>query len=160
MANNHVFDLGIDGCKRTIELLGQEGIKHCGAGMNIEEASQPAVIEKDGKTYAFLPFCDTEYKNVYWCTYAMSNQPGVNPMTESHIKDVIRQCKNRYDYVIVFAHWGKEHTFYPNDSTCRMARIMQDAGAILVLGSHSHRIQSVVNKTHFSIAYSMGDLLC
>lgn len=159
LANNHFFDLGVNGYKRTIELLENEGIKHCGAGANIEEASRPAVIEKDGKTFAFLAFCDTEYKNVFWCTYATTTQPGVNPMIENHVKKEIEKNKRIYDYIIVLAHWGREYTYYPNDSTCEMVGIMQTAGASLILGSHPHRIQSVVNKRNCSIAYSMGNFL-
>ena len=159
LANNHFFDLGVDGARRTIEILDREGIMHCGAGDNIKDACKPVVIEQNGKSYAFLGFCDTEYHHVYWCTYATEDQPGVNPMIEAHVVSVIQSAKKKYDYVIVLAHWGTENTFFPNLSTYKIACKMLKAGASLILGSHPHQIQPVVNTKLGCIAYSMGNFL-
>ena len=124
LANNHFFDLGEQGALHTIELLDKEGILHCGAGKNLEEASRPVVLEIKGKTIAFLAFCDTDYYNVYYCTYATENSPGVNPMIEDYVKNEIKKYSAKYDCVVVLAHWGTEHTFNPNVSTDKMARLM------------------------------------
>ena len=159
LANNHFFDLGTKGARHTVELLESEGILHCGAGDNLEEASKPAVVEINGKKIAFVGFCDTEYSHVYWCTYATEDTPGVNPMTKKHVVEVIKNNALLYDYVVVLAHWGSEHTFTPNVSTNKMARLMLDAGACLVLGSHPHRIQPIINTKKGSIVYSMGNFL-
>lgn len=40
LANNHIFDLGLDGFKNTISLLDKYNILYCGAGLNIVEASK------------------------------------------------------------------------------------------------------------------------
>lgn len=159
LANNHFFDLGIAGARHTLDLLKRAAIRYVGAGMNLEEASRPVVVEKDGETIAFLAFCDTEYSHVYWCTYADENKPGVNPMHPEHVKKIIRAAARSYDYVVVLAHWGAEHTFCPSLSTDKMARLMMHSGACLVLGSHPHRIQPVVNFKKGSVAYSMGNFL-
>ena len=159
LANNHFYDLGPNGAEHTIELLNRENILHCGAGKNLEEAGKPVVMEIKGKRVAFLAFCDTDYNNVYYCTYATDTSPGVNPMTDDYVESEIRKCAERYDYVIVLAHWGKEHMLYPTSSTFRMAELMMKSGASLVLGSHPHRIQPLVNTRKCSIAYSMGNFL-
>lgn len=159
LANNHFFDLGENGAQHTVDLLDEFGILHCGAGKNLEEAGKPVVVEKDNKTIAFLAFCDTDYSHVYWCTYAKVNKPGVNPMRKEYVKSEIKKAKSLYDYVVVLAHWGTEHTFDPNISTVKMAKVMIDAGADLILGSHPHRVQPVVNRHDKSVAYSMGNFL-
>lgn len=159
LSNNHFFDLGLSGAVHTIELLDTEGIKHCGAGVNIKEAGKPVVIEIKNKTVAFLAFCDTDYKNVYYCTYATENSPGVNPMEKDYVINEIKKNATQYDYVVVFAHWGREHTFMPNVAIEKMARKMLKAGACLVLGSHPHRVQPVMNTPNGSIAFSMGNFL-
>ena len=159
LANNHFFDLGADGAQHTIELLDKEGILHCGAGRNLEEAGKPVVVEINGKKVAFLGFCDTDYNNVFMCTYATENSPGINPMREDYVVKEIKKYVKMYDKVVVLAHWGAEHTFYPNVSTNKMAKQMLQAGASLVLGSHPHRVQPVINKTKGSIVYSMGNFL-
>ena len=159
LANNHFFDLGEEGASHTIELLDKEGILHCGAGKNIEEAGKPVVMEIKGEKIAFLAFCDTDYNHVFKCTYASENSPGINPMQKDYVADEIKKYVALYKHVVVLAHWGSEHTFYPNISTIKMARLMLDAGACLVLGSHPHRVQPVVNTSKGSVIYSMGNFL-
>ena len=159
LANNHFFDLGEAGAINTIELLHREGVLHCGAGKNLEEAGKPAVLEIKGKKIAFLGFCDTEYKHVYMCTYATKDSPGINPMKEDYVVSEIKKNADLYDYVVVLAHWGREHTFNPDLSTDKMARLMLKAGAIAVLGSHPHRVQPVINTKKGPIVYSMGNFL-
>lgn len=159
LANNHFFDLGEDGALHTIELLDREGIMHCGAGKNLEDAGKPVVVEIQGKKVAFLGFCDTEYKHVYMCTYATEDSPGINPMKEDYVVNEIKKNAALYDYVVVLAHWGTEHTFNPDVSTDKMARLMLKAGAIAVLGSHPHRVQPVIDTRRGSIVYSMGNFL-
>ncbi len=56
LANNHYFDLGLDGARHAIQLLDELGIKHIGAGNNIKEASAPAIEIVDNKKIAFLAF--------------------------------------------------------------------------------------------------------
>ena len=159
LANNHFFDLGPDGAQHTIDLLDREGILHCGAGRNLEEAGKPVVMAIQGKTVAFLGFCDTDYNHVYWCTYATDNSPGVNPMIKDYVVKEIQKYATEFDYVIVLAHWGTEHTFNPNVSTDRIARLMLKAGATAVFGSHPHRIQPIVCSKKGVIIYSMGNFL-
>lgn len=159
LANNHFFDLGKEGAQHTIELLDKEGILHCGAGKNLKEAGAPVVMEIQGKKVAFLGFCDTDYNHVYMCTYATNDSPGVNPMQEDYVVSEIKKNAALYDYVVVLAHWGTEHTFSPNVSTDKMARLMLKAGAVAVLGSHPHRVQPVINTKKGTIVYSMGNFL-
>ena len=159
LANNHFFDLGNEGALHTIELLDKEGIMHCGAGRNLKEAGEPAIMDIKGERIAFLGFCDTNYRHVLRCTYATENSPGINPMQKDYVVNEIKKCKALYDKVIVLAHWGSEHTFCPNVSTINMARIMIESGACLVLGSHPHRVQPVINTAKGSVAYSMGNFL-
>lgn len=159
LANNHFYDLGIAGAEHTIELLESEGILHCGAGKNLEEAGKPVVVDFNDKKIAFLAFCDTDYNNVFFCTYATDHSPGVNPMTEGYVAEEIKRYSAMYDYVVILAHWGKEHTYKPTVQTDRMARLMLDSGACLVLGSHPHRVQPVINTKKGSLVYSMGNFL-
>lgn len=159
LANNHFFDLGPEGALHTIELLDHMGIKHIGAGKNLEEASAPVIIKKDGKTVAFLAFCDWRNETVGWCPFATDDKIGVNPMYDDHVVAEIKKYKAQCDYVVVMPHWGKEHTWVTTPQVYRMARKMMKAGADLILGSHPHRVQPVVNYKHASVAYSMGNFL-
>lgn len=157
LANNHFFDLGPEGAIHAIELLDSMGIKHCGAGRNLEEASKPVVIEKDGKSIAFLAFCDWRDETVGWCPFATETEPGVNPMYDDYVEEQIAKYKKQYDYVAVIPHWGKEHTFVTTKDVYALANKMIQAGADMVFGGHTHRIQPVVKKKRSVVAYSMGN---
>lgn len=159
LANNHFFDLGPLGAEHTISMLDSLNILHCGAGLNIEEASKPVVIEKDGKKIAFLAFCDWRQETVGWCPFATKTEPGVNPMTDDYVVSEIKKYKKQYNYVVVIPHWGKEHSFVTTSHVYRLANKMVVAGADVVLGSHTHRVQPVVRKRGKVIAYSMGNFL-
>jgi len=159
LANNHFFDLGPEGALHTIQLLDQLGIKHIGAGRNIKEASAPVIINKDGVSVAFLAFCDWRSETVGWCPFATDDKIGVNPMYDDHVVAEIKKYKAQCDYVVVMPHWGIEHTWVTTTHVYRLARKMMKAGADLILGSHPHRVQPVVNYKHASVAYSMGNFL-
>lgn len=159
LANNHFFDLGPKGATHTIKLLDELGIKHIGAGSNIQEASKPVVVTKDGKTFAFLAFCDWHEETVGWCPFATENDPGVNPMYEEYVVEEIKKNKQLYDCVIVMPHWGVEHTYTVSDKVYSITRIMLNAGADLIMGSHPHRVQSVVRHRKSIVAYSLSNFL-
>ena len=159
LANNHFFDLGPEGAEHTIQLLDEMGIKHIGAGRNLEEAQRPVVETINGKKVVFLAFCDWRNETVGWCPFATEDHPGVNPMYDDYVVDEIKKYKAQSDYVVVMPHWGKEHTWVTTNHVYAMAKKMRKAGADLILGSHPHRVQPVVNYKHTSVAYSMGNFL-
>lgn len=158
LANNHFFDLRAEQALQTLEQLDALGIRHCGAGRNLAEAARPAVVEVGGKRIAFLAFCD-RHNYMGYVPFATEEAPGVNPMGESWTLAQIRQAKAHYDYVVVLPHWGREHTYETTDWCWQMARRMIQAGCCLVLGSHPHRVQPVVNSPGQAVAYSMGNFL-
>lgn len=157
IANNHFFDLGLDGARHTIQLLDKLGITHIGAGNNIQEASAPAVRVVDNKRIAFLAFCDL--KKMGWCPIATETEPGINPLYDDYVVSEIKKYKKQNDYVVVMPHWGKEHTWVTTPRVYRLAKKMIKAGADLILGSHPHRVQPVVNYKNASVAYSLGNFL-
>ena len=159
LANNHFFDLGYNGAKHTIDLLNKLGVKHCGAGNNLEEASKPAVATINGETYAFLAFCDWREEHVGWCPFATEEKPGVNPMHDEYVVSEITKYSKIYDHIVVLPHWGKEYSLWPAPEIVKLSKKMIAAGATFVLGSHPHCVQPVFAKKKKAIAYSMGNFL-
>lgn len=157
LANNHYFDLGLEGARHTIQLLDELGIKHIGAGNNIKEAGTPVVEVVHGKKIAFLAFCD--WQKTGWCPFASDTDPGVNPMYDDYAVSEITKYKKQNDYVVVMTHWGQEHTWVTTPRVYRLTKKMIKAGADLILGSHPHRVQPVVNYKNASVAYSMGNFM-
>ena len=159
LANNHVWDLGEEGLRNTIAKLRAAGIAYCGAGMDIKEASRPAVIEKDGIKVAILAYC--MYGNP-WLGYvelAKENKAGVNPLDIEKVEEDIQSAKSCYDKVLIMPHWGREYQYEPLPECVMMAKRMIDAGADAVLGSHTHQMQPLVFYKGKPICYSMGNFM-
>lgn len=157
LANNHFFDLGPEGALHTISLLDELGIMHCGAGKNIEEASQPVVINKEGYSIAFIAFCDWRPETTGWCPIATPTSPGVNPLYDDYVKTQIIKYKKKYDYLVVIPHWGREYDYWPSNNVYKSMKIMMRAGANLILGGHTHCPQPIINNTKCSVVFSLGN---
>ena len=159
LANNHAFDLGVDGLTNTIARLNELGIAHCGAGRNLAEASAPAVFNIRGHRIAFLAFCDYRETTVGYVPMATESSPGMNPMYEEHVKHVLRENRPKFDYLFVMLHWGMEHTFFPIPPMKQFAAMCIAEGVDGVIGGHTHRIQPVVSIKHKPVFYSLGNFL-
>lgn len=158
LANNHIFDLGEAGLINTIDILKRNNIKYVGAGMNLEEASAPLVIETDGLSIAILACCINGLKPV-WVTAATPTRSGIWQTDIESICNKISEAKKKYDYVIVLPHWGIELLFFPPEEYYNYSKRMIDAGADSVLGSHTHRIGPYWKYKGKTICYSMGNFL-
>lgn len=159
LANNHVFDLGKDGFQNTIKMLDDIGISHCGVGMNIEEASRPAIVQVRGKRLAFLAYCQYGSKYIGHVPLASSDEPGINPLDIHRCLSDIRKAKTEYDYVFVMPHWGIEYQYLPTPECRKMAYQMIEAGADGVFASHTHKIQPLISYLKRPIAFSMGNFM-
>ena len=161
VASNHGMDWGAEALLDSIALLHSKGIQTIGAGRNIEEARQPAIVERNGIRVAMLAYC-TVLNNGYEAgpdkpgiaplrahTYyePMEYQAGVPPrvITVPYEEDLaameadIAAAKRTAHAVIVSLHWGVH--FIPRmiaDYQPVAAKAAFAAGADLILGHHAH----------------------
>lgn len=59
--------------------------------------------------------------------------------------------------VIVSYHWGEEKDYVPNERQVPLGRATIDAGADLVIGHHSHRMNPIELYKGKYICYSLGN---
>jgi len=159
LANNHIMDLGESGLINTINHLKESGILFCGAGINEDEASAPAVIEKAGVRIAIFAYCVSGSPWLGYVKAAGRSEPGVNILVLDKVLNDIRRARSLYDRVIVMPHWGKEYTFSPLKESVIMAKQMIDAGADAVIGSHTHQIQPQLRYKGKPVFFSLGNFL-
>lgn len=160
LANNHIYDLGIEGLLNTIKLLDNLNIKYFGAGANLEAASKPAVFNVKGKTVAFVGACDYKDETVGYVPFASENTAGVNPLYPlQRTCRIIKNLKNQYDFVFIVPHWGAEHTWIANQDVISDAKEIIKAGADGVLGGHPHRIQIPIYYKKKPLFPSLGNFL-
>ena len=137
MENNHVGDFGDDGVASTIAAMES-------AGVIWSNADHMGVYEAQGLKIAML-------------AYQTLNQP----ISSEELKDVvaadIATARETCDLVIVSFHWGDELDYAPKSNQIMLGRAAVDAGADLVLGHHSHRINPIECYNGKYIVYSLAN---
>lgn len=157
LANNHIGDYGIAGLQDTINNLQQNHIQTVGAGVDLENALQPKIIRANGVTVAILSVVDSDL--IDSGIIAQPLRPGVAPMNINLMQHAIKLATKQADFVIVSMHAGNEYQATATQRQITFAHAAIDAGAILVVGHHSHVIQSAEKYHNGYIFYSLGNFI-
>ena len=122
------MDWGPDALLDTVALLHEQGIKTVGAGRNLAEAREPAIVERDGVRVAFLAYCSVLREGYA----AKPGSRGIAPMRAhtyyepaeyqagmpprvvtfpyeedlSALVDDVSAARKAADAVVVSLHWG------------------------------------------------------
>lgn len=160
LANNHIFDYGLEALRDTTDALENLGVGFFGAGRDLAEASAPWVLDSVGGRVAALGFSWT-HEWVQQVTAATDSAPGVNPLRIEHVLESIDRVKREHQprVVVVSLHWGEGMSRYPRPDSVRLARRMIDGGADIVMGHHPHCLQPVELYGRGVIFYSLGNFL-
>ncbi len=135
--NNHIGDFGEAGIRST-----RNAIDTCGTLW--ADATQSAVYEISGVKIILF-------------AYQTLNQPYTSEELAEIVADEIAAVREEYDIVVVYYHWGNELDYSPRDNQVALGRATIDAGADLVLGAHSHRINPIEEYNGKYIVYSLAN---
>ena len=141
----------------TIATLDEAGIPNVGAGNNLEEAKRPWYFIANGKKIAFV--AATQIERTYnYTKEATDTTPGVlKTLNPDKYIEVIRNAKERSDYVIAFVHWGTEGTNYYEADQVALAEKFVEAGADAIIGGHTHCLQGITYIEDVPVIYSLGN---
>lgn len=153
LANNHMMDFGAIALNSTIETVQESDMLTTGAGTNLTAARQPAIIELDRCTIAFLAYSATLPASFY----AAENRAGTAQAREEFVRVDVPAALKKADLVVVSYHWGQELKTEPKDYQRMLGRAAIDSGASLVIGHHPHILQGVERYKDGLIAYSLGN---
>lgn len=154
LANNHVFDWGNEGFKKTKAALGDDAF---GTG-TYNEAYQVKVCELNGVKVGFMALSFAAYKGVFddvlnregfGCAY-------INDLRVNHD---IMEAKKSVDYLFVLPHDGIEYIDIPMPETIFRFRDFIDYGADGVIATHPHCPQGWEVYKGKPIFYSLGNFL-
>ncbi|MBO5350685.1 MAG: CapA family protein [Alistipes sp.] len=157
LANNHCMDYGARGARETIEALDRVGLKHTGVFLSARErnARPHLYLQINGISIALLNY-----------TYGTNGMPVVKPAVVNRLdtvrmKEDIRRAKEWMpDCLAVALHWGVEYERKPNRDQRRMAEFLRCEGVQLIIGSHPHVVQPIVQDSLGGLTvYSLGNLL-
>ena len=137
LENNHIMDHGDAGYADTCQTLEDAGIVysgHLGSSMYTTDT---------GVTIGMLSY--QTFNGKY---------PAIYEAMPGEIAELRAQGAQ---IVIVSYHWGEEKDYVPNERQVPLGRATIDAGADLVLGHHSHRMNPIEEYNGKYICYSLGN---
>ena len=155
LANNHALDQGIKGSDYTIKYLSDNQIQHIGAGDNLDQAWQPAIIEQNGIKIGFV---GASYSSINDSGKTKNDYVARIENLEK-LKATIYKLKAECDFIVATMHAGVEYTRTPNQAQKNFAHAAIDAGADMVIGSHPHWIQTMEKYNDKYIFYSLGNFI-
>ena len=150
-ANNHTGDFGPEAMFDTMAMIRERGMLPIGAGANLEEAYQPAILEKDGIKVAVIAVCENEFGT------AGENTPGSAGYRLGMLTGAIRKARERGELPIVYFHGGNETNPFPSVGKVELYRHFVDLGAAAVIAMHTHCPQGYEMYDGCPIVYSMGN---
>ena len=161
LANNHITDFFNDrGVKHTTNLLNKNGILHCGAGRDLAEASKPAVLLTNGLKVGVFSRLHIDSFDDILHSIATDNSSGVAPLNTDTIILDINNAKKALglDIIILAIHWGIQEVHNHSPIIHDIAeKIVRESSLDMILGSHSHCIQGIVNTGNKVICFGQGN---
>ncbi len=181
-ASNHTWDAGVHGVEDTIAGLRENGIACCGAGMNLEEARKPVIIEREGTKFGFLayncsgPRGSWATKKKPGCAYVdacVSYEEGTptiggipivrtfaEPQSLKAMEDDIRNLRPLCDVLVVSFHKGIGYI------PARIADFEQqisyaaiDVGADVIFSHHAHILKGIETYKGKVIYHGLGNFV-
>jgi poly-gamma-glutamate capsule biosynthesis protein CapA/YwtB (metallophosphatase superfamily) len=136
LAANHLFDAGTPGFLETLSKFDDAGIPRAGAGVDLDEALEPAFIDVNDLTFAFVGF-----NEIPGSLEAGPGQPGVLWLRDQNVVDSVARARaGGADLVFCVPQWwgGAEyHAQFLGDMR-RQQQVFFDAGCDHVIGHGTH----------------------
>lgn len=155
-SNNHSYDTGLFGLKRTVQILKQKGIEFIGTR---EDESTPLYTVKEvngikigiadytyetsgqqaGRKYLNGNIIAQEANNLI-ATFDYNDIDKFYTEAEATIKAM---KQNGAEFIVFYMHWGNEYQLQPNTWQKTIAQKLSNLGVDIIIGSHPHVIQPV-----------------
>ncbi len=165
LANNHVLDFGRAGLAETLASLAGAGLRTAGAGTDVGQARQPAIVplRRGGRAVIFSCGAASSGIPAHWAATATRSGvdflPGLTDAVAAGLATRIRAVRHPGDVVVVSIHWGSNWGYAVTDDQVRFARLLVDGGADLIHGHSSHHPRPIDVYRGKLILYGCGDFV-
>ena len=170
MANSTTISDGMAGLKTSLSALRQTGLEPMGAYADTQEFDKYkgyTIVDIQGIRIAFvaftkgmgglsLPAGSENCVNLLYTDYATTYQE-IDKESINKVLDNV--AKEKPDLTVALVHWGSEYKDMVTKSQEKIAKLMQEGGVDVVLGTHSHMLHRIDfdDVTGRLVAYSLGD---
>lgn len=148
LANNHIFDYGIEGYETTKKVLSENGIEWFGS------EGKSLILERNGNRLACEGFCCYSSNPLCCCKYGGY---GVNEYNIENVLSIVEHYKDTGYLPLLSVHAGIEHVNYPSVDTIKCAHLLASQTPIIYYGHHPHVVQGIEELSNSLIAYSLGN---
>lgn len=160
LANNHTLDADSSGLADTLHILGIHKIAHAGAGINLEQAREAAVLAVNGLRLAIFSCCDHQQDFAAGPARAGIWHVDIEaPERVEMLAARISRFARDFDHVIVAFHWMPNWVSEISPQYRSLAGRLVDAGATLIWGHSPHHFQGVEWMGDRAVLYSTGGLI-
>ena len=163
LANNHSVDQGRDGLRDTRKNILRAGLIPIGADSTMQAAAKPQQLlvplpTGEGRGGAYLLASNRLPLESF--AYLPDRESVSQEPLDSLIHRVrLLRAADSTAVIVVMLHWGGEHTLRPLPQQRLEAHALIDAGADLLVGHHTHTLQSIETYKGKSIYYSIGNFI-
>ena len=184
IANNHLLDFGVPSLEETMVTLRRARIPFTGAGMDLEDAGAPVVLDCGGLRVGLLAYSSVLPQG----QAAGADEPGVNPLRVrtsytplrnldeypasepvihswavsedlARMKEEVARLKTEVDLVFVYQHWGASMRHEVHEHQREIGQAAIDAGACAVFGGHQHVLSAIEFYNRRPIVHCSGNLI-
>ncbi len=157
-SNNHSYDTGLFGLRRTAQILKQKGIEFIGTretesepiytvkeinGIKIGMANYTYESDPEGKLagrkYINGSIISSEANNLI-SSFSYANIEAFYLEAQNTINSM---KSNGAEFIVFYMHWGNEYKTYANTHQKAIAQKLSNLGVDIIIGSHPHVIQPV-----------------
>jgi len=170
-ANNHAMDRGPAGLASTLSALELNGYRGKVTGTRVSEndgRSWFAAMERNNISVA-VAACTTHTNGLYETSSHIMRCFDTDGNANRIYLDLLFELAAKYDAVIAAPHWGVEYSSIVDSNQQKFTRQLFYSGAMVVLGTHPHVVQSWhiepgfrdrhgMNRDRFVI-YSLGNFI-
>jgi poly-gamma-glutamate capsule biosynthesis protein CapA/YwtB (metallophosphatase superfamily) len=162
MANNHGVDYSPGGLADTLAAKAGTPLGVVGIGANATEAYAPWKKDVKGQRIAVIGASDVidDFLIASWT--ATDTQGGIasaKDVNQQRLVERVRAARPDADTLVVYVHWGVEGASCPTQRQRDLAHALVDAGADIVVGSHSHRVMTAGRLGPALVDYGLGNFV-
>jgi poly-gamma-glutamate capsule biosynthesis protein CapA/YwtB (metallophosphatase superfamily) len=158
LGNNHSYDFGPEALLDSVRNVRRAGIAPVGAGATQKDALRPAVLRLTGWNVAVVGL--DQIVDPYPDAIATAAKPGTAAGYDTDLMlKAVRNAERRADIVIVTIHWGVELDTEPRAEQVELGQAFVRAGADVIFGHHSHRLQPMERFRGAAIFWGLGNFV-
>ncbi len=155
LANNHTLDLPQD-FDKSADTFYKANVLFCGAGKTVNETYDPLRFTESGKRLVLINAC---WDFLLYKQKNPSQGVFVAELDEDRLINEVFSIKKSDEnaVVILFLHWSLDLEILPFPLYRTLSHALIDAGADLIIGSHSHCVQGGEKYRDKYILYGLGN---